>query len=72
MLYFSLSDLNSNWVLLLGTLLRLLIPINLSSYKENLQPFATVDFSKILYVDGQSIASQGLGNHVITQARIEI
>jgi hypothetical protein len=34
-------------LLLLGTLLRLLIPINLSAYKEKLQPFATVDFSKI-------------------------
>jgi hypothetical protein len=29
---------------LLGTLLRLLIHINLSAYKENFQPFATVGF----------------------------
>jgi hypothetical protein len=29
---------------LLGTLLWLLAPLNLSAYKENLQPFATIDF----------------------------
>jgi hypothetical protein len=31
-------------ILLLGTLLQLLTPINLSAYKESLQPFATKDF----------------------------
>jgi hypothetical protein len=33
-------------LLLLGTLLQLRIPINLSAYKENLQLFATIDFFK--------------------------
>jgi hypothetical protein len=40
------TDPNSNMLLLLGTLLQLLIPINLKAYKEYLQPFATIDFSK--------------------------
>jgi hypothetical protein len=47
MLYFVLVDLNSNMFLLRGTLLRLLIPINMRAYAENLQSFATVDFCKI-------------------------
>jgi hypothetical protein len=34
-------------LLLLGTLLGLLAPINLSVYKENLKPFATIDIFKI-------------------------
>jgi hypothetical protein len=38
-----------NWsmLLLLRTLLRLLIPINLEAYKENLQHFATKEFFKM-------------------------
>jgi hypothetical protein len=33
-------------LLVLGILLRLLTPTNLSAYKGNLQPFATIDFSQ--------------------------
>jgi hypothetical protein len=36
------SDLNWTTLLLPGTLLQLLTPINLSAYKENLQPFITI------------------------------
>jgi hypothetical protein len=35
-------------LLLLGTLLQLLTAINLSAYKENLQPFAKVDIFTVL------------------------
>jgi hypothetical protein len=42
-----LADLNLNMLLLLGTLLRLLTPVNLSAYKEKLPPFASVDLFKI-------------------------
>jgi hypothetical protein len=38
---------NSNMLLLLETLMPLLIAINLSAHKENIQLFATIDFSKI-------------------------
>jgi hypothetical protein len=41
------SDPNWSMLLLLGTLLQLLTPINLSACKENLQPFATKDFFKM-------------------------
>jgi hypothetical protein len=34
-------------LLLLGTVLQLLTPINLSAYKENLQPFSIKDFFKL-------------------------
>jgi hypothetical protein len=36
-----------NMLILLGTLLQLLTPINLKAYKENLEPFAAIDFFKI-------------------------
>lgn len=35
-------------LLLRGSLLRLLTPINLSAHEENLEPFGTVDFFKLL------------------------
>jgi hypothetical protein len=41
------SVLNWNMRLSLGSLLWLLIQINLRAYKENLQPFTTIDFSNI-------------------------
>jgi hypothetical protein len=47
MLYIIRSNLNSNVFLLVGILLRLLTPINLSAYIEHLQPFATIYFSKV-------------------------
>jgi hypothetical protein len=37
MRYFLPSDLSSNMLLLLGILLRLLIPMNLNLYNENLK-----------------------------------
>jgi hypothetical protein len=46
MLYFFWLYLNWNKLLLLGTLLRLLIPITLSAYEQHFQPFATVAFFK--------------------------
>jgi hypothetical protein len=33
-------------LLLLATLLQLLTPVNSNAYKENLEPFATIDFSR--------------------------
>jgi hypothetical protein len=41
------SHLNLSMLLLLRILLRLLATINFSAYKENLQPFAAVDFFKM-------------------------
>jgi hypothetical protein len=40
------SDLSSEKLLLLGTLLQLLTRIYLSTYKDNQQPFITIDFFK--------------------------
>jgi hypothetical protein len=46
-LYFLWLYLNWSNLLLLGTLLQFLTPINFSAYKENLQPFATIGFFKM-------------------------
>jgi hypothetical protein len=40
-------DPNLSMLLLLGTLLQLLTPTNLSAYEENLRLFATKDFFKM-------------------------
>jgi hypothetical protein len=45
--FFTLVRSNWSMFLLLGTLLQLLTPINLSVCKQTLQPFATKDFFKM-------------------------